>query len=57
MATKKKTKRKTKTQKNALNQVMAVVLFTLGLLFFCLAIVKGSEGWLAVHNALLGLFG
>ena len=57
MATKKKSKRKTKAQKNALNQVMAVVLFTLGLLFFCVAIVKGSEGWLAVHNALLGLFG
>ena len=40
-----------------MNQIMAVVLFTIGVFFFFLAIVKGSDGWLAVHNALLGLFG
>ena len=54
---KKKSKRKTKAQIKAMNQIMAVVLFTIGIFFFCLAIVKGSDGWLAVHNALLGLFG
>ena len=54
---KKKSKRKTKAQIKAMNQIMAVVLFTIGIFFFCLAIVKGSDGWLSVHNALLGLFG
>ena len=54
---KKKSKKKTKAQINAQNQIMAVILFTIGILFACLAIVKGSDGWLVVHNALLGLFG
>lgn len=55
--TKKKSGRKTKAQIQAENQVMAVILFTLGLLFVSLAFVKGSDGWLIVHNTLLGLFG
>lgn len=37
--------------------MMALVLFTVGLLFVFLAFVKGSDGWLIVHNTLLGLFG
>ncbi|MBP1578283.1 MAG: hypothetical protein J6C75_07365 [Oscillospiraceae bacterium] len=37
--------------------MMAVILFTLGLLFVSLAFVKGSDGWLVVHETLLGLFG
>ncbi len=54
---KKKSPRKTKAQLRAQNQMLAVLLFTLGLLFICLAFVKGSEGWLTAHNVLLGLFG
>lgn len=55
--TKKKSRKKTKAQIQAENQMMALVLFTVGLLFVFLAFVKGSDGWLAVHNTLLGLFG
>lgn len=54
---KKKTPRKTKAQLHAQNQLLAVVLFTLGLLFVFLSFVRGSEGWLLAHNVLLGLFG
>lgn len=56
-AKRKKSRRKTKAQLHAQNQVLAVVLCTVGLLFFFLAFVRGSEGWLASHNVLLGLFG
>ncbi len=34
-----------------------MVFCTIGLLFLFLAFVRGSEGWLAAHNLLLGLFG
>lgn len=54
---KKKSPHKTKAQLRAQNQMLAVLLFTLGLLFVSLAFVKGSEGWLTAHNVLLGLFG
>ncbi|WMJ85067.1 DNA translocase FtsK [Oscillospiraceae bacterium LTW-04] len=54
---KKKSPRKTKAQLHAQNQLLAVVLFTLGLLFVFLSFVRGSEGWLMAHNVLLGLFG
>lgn len=54
---KKKSPRKTKAQLHAQNQLLAVVLFTLGLLFVFLSFVRGSEGWLTAHNVLLGLFG
>ena len=54
---KKKSPRKTKAQLRAQNQMLAVLLFTLGLLFICLSFVRGSEGWLAAHSVLLGLFG
>ncbi len=54
---KKKSPRKTKAQLRAQNQMLAVVLFTLGLLFVSLSFVRGSEGWLTAHNVLLGLFG
>lgn len=50
-------KKPTKAQQKAANQMLAVILFTLGLLFFALAVVKGTAGWYAAHNALLGLFG
>lgn len=54
---KKKPPRKTKAQLHAQNQLLAVVLFTLGLLFVFLSFVRGSEGWLLAHSVLLGLFG
>ncbi len=54
---KKKSPRKTKAQLHAQNQLLAVVLFTLGLLFVFLSFVRGSEGWQTAHNVLLGFFG
>lgn len=54
---KKKSPRKTKAQLHAQNQLLAVLLFTLGLLFVFLSFVRGSEGWLTAHNILLGFFG
>jgi S-DNA-T family DNA segregation ATPase FtsK/SpoIIIE len=56
-AKRRKAKRKTKAQLRAQNQILAVVLCTVGLLFSFLAFVRGSEGWLAAHEVLLGLFG
>ncbi len=55
--TRKKSKRKTKAQIAAQNQMLAILLCTIGFLVLCLSFVKGSEGWLAAHNVLLGLFG
>ena len=55
--TRKKSQRRTKAQIAAQNQILAVLLCTIGLLFFFLAFVKGSEGWLSAHNVLLGIFG
>lgn len=54
---KRKSSRKTKAEQRAVNQMLAVLLFTLGLLLAFLAFVRGSEGWLAAHNVMLGLFG
>ena len=56
-STKRKTKRRTKAEQRVINQMLAVLLFTIGLLFVFLAFVRGSEGWLAAHSVLLGLFG
>ncbi|MEG1972735.1 MAG: hypothetical protein RR315_06200, partial [Oscillospiraceae bacterium] len=50
-------KRKSKAEKDSYNQLMSVVLFTLGLLVTFLAFVKGNAGWLTLHRVLLGLFG
>jgi len=61
LATKKKKKRAakklTKAQIQSRNQFFSLCLLTLGLLFFFLAVVEGSAGWLKLHNILLGLFG
>ena len=54
---KKKRPRLTKAQQQAKSQFLAVCLLTLGLLFFFLSVIEGSEGWRAIHNVLLGLFG
>ncbi|MDE6427300.1 MAG: DNA translocase FtsK [Ruminococcus sp.] len=42
---------------NDKNYFWSVVLFALGVLSFFMTFVKGSEGWLKVHNFLLGMFG
>ncbi|MBD5159155.1 MAG: DNA translocase FtsK [Ruminococcus sp.] len=39
------------------NYFWSVVLFALGVLSFLMTFVKGSDGWLKVHNFLLGMFG
>ena len=54
---KKKRARLTKAQQQARSQFLAVCLLTLGLLFFLLAVIEGTEGWQKLHNILLGLFG
>ena len=42
---------------NDKNYFWSVVLFALGVLSVFMTFVKGSEGWLKVHNFLLGVFG
>lgn len=41
----------------AKRNVVSVLLFTLSILLFLAAIIKGSAGWTAIHNFVLGLFG
>ncbi len=62
---KKKLKKTTKSAESkqsssgasAKKQVVSVLMFTLALLLFLAAIIKGSGGWLAIHDFVLGLFG
>ncbi len=42
---------------NDSNQFWSVILFALGILIALMVIIKGTKGWLAIHNLLLGLFG
>lgn len=42
---------------NDKNHFWSVVLFAMGVLVFFMTFVKGSDGWLAIHNFLLGTFG
>ncbi len=42
---------------SAKKQVISVLMFTVSLLLFIAAIVRGSGGWLAIHNFVLGTFG
>ncbi|MDE6034960.1 MAG: DNA translocase FtsK [Ruminococcus sp.] len=42
---------------NDKNYFWSVVLFALGVLSFFMTFVSGSDGWLKVHNFLLGMFG
>ncbi len=42
---------------NDKNQFWSIVLFAVGLLILLMALVKGSAGWNAIHNFLLGIFG
>lgn len=40
-----------------INRVTGVLLFSLSLLFFFNAVIKGQGAWLFVHNVYVGLFG
>lgn len=40
-----------------INRVTSVLLFSLSLLFFFIAVIKGQGAWLFVHNIYVGLFG
>ncbi len=64
MAKKKRTKSaakpKTENKTNELSskkQIASVLLFTVSLLLFLAAIIKGEGGWFALHNVILGFFG
>ena len=47
-------KKLTKKERRARNQLWAILLFALGVLLFCLALIPGEKAWLSVHNFLLG---
>ena len=55
------TKKKPSTKQTADNtfsrQVAMVVLFTMGVLFLLVAVIKGSGYWQSVHKAIYGFFG
>lgn len=40
-----------------INRVTGVLLFSMSLLFFFIAVIKGQGAWLFVHNVYVGLFG
>lgn len=45
------------TNSAAKRNVSSVLLFTVAVLLFLAAIIKGTAGWLSLHNFVLGLFG
>lgn len=45
------------SQNADINRVTGVLLFSLSLLFFFIAVIKGQGAWLFVHNVYVGLFG
>ena len=47
-------KKPTKKEQQAKAQLYAIVLFALGILLFCFAIIPGESAWRAVHDFLLG---
>jgi S-DNA-T family DNA segregation ATPase FtsK/SpoIIIE len=48
---------KTAAPQNESNQLWSILLFALGVLTALMVLVKGTKGWLALHNLLLGTFG
>ena len=46
-------KKPTKKEQQAKAQLYAIVLFALGILLFCFAIIPGESAWRAVHDFLL----
>ncbi len=50
--------KKTAQSDNAAKRnIASVLLFTLALLLFLAAVIKGTDGWTAIHNFVLGTFG
>ncbi len=50
-------KKQTASSSSAKKNIASVLLFTVAVLFFLAAIIKGSDGWTAIHNFVLGTFG
>ncbi len=48
---------KTSNNSGAKKNIVSVLLFTVSVLLFLAAIIKGTAGWTAIHNFVLGLFG
>ena len=48
---------KSAAPQNESNQLWSILLFALGVLTALMVVVKGTKGWLALHNLLLGIFG
>ena len=46
-----------KAKQKESSRLWAIILFALGILTALMVLVKGTKGWLAMHNVLLGLFG
>lgn len=44
-------------EKNEKNQFYSVLLFALGILTALIVVINGTDGWKAMHNVLLGIFG
>ena len=47
-------RKNTKKAQQARDQLTAIILFAVGILLFAVAVIKGENVWLALHNFLLG---
>lgn len=47
----------TSAPKNEQNQFWSIILFAVGILVALMTVIKGTSGWLGIHNLLLGTFG
>ncbi len=54
---KEKGKQQSSAPKNEQNQFWSIILFAVGILIALMTVIKGSSGWLGIHNLLLGTFG
>ncbi len=48
---------KMEQERRARQQIGAIILFALGLLFICLSFIEGQNVWNWIHNGMFGLFG
>lgn len=49
--------KQTSAPKNEQNQFWSIILFAVGILVALMTVIKGTSGWLGIHNLLLGTFG
>lgn len=47
----------TSAPRNEQNQFWSIILFAVGILVALMTVIKGTSGWLGIHNLLLGTFG